>query len=250
MTLTIRILSLIFSLNIMTSFAALNAPLRLFAAAGTAASMKEIAREFTLETGIPVWFNFSNSGILAKQISAGAEFDLYISANEKWMDYVKQQHLIHAGSRFVLLQNELVIIVPKGHSPDINLSAPNVERFAIGDKATPIGIYAKQAFTELGCWELLKPKLCVADTVSKVLNYVALEEADAGIVFRSIAFCSSNQVDIACAVPAALHDSIRFPIATATDPRKGTEKFLQFVQSSKARDIFTKYGWPKEPVQQ
>jgi molybdate transport system substrate-binding protein len=218
------------------------APLRVFAAAGTAPALKEIAAQYTKKSGVPVAFNFANAGILARQIGAGAEFDVFFSANEKWMDYVERKGLTDPATRTVLLENELVLIVPAGTPTKPDLSDFH-GRFAIGDPATPVGIYAKQAFTKLGCWNALQPHLCVGDTVSKVLNYVALGEADAGVVFRSVAFCASNRVDIACAIPGELHSPIRFPIATAVNSRAEGERFLAFIQSPSASAIFRKYGW-------
>ncbi|MDF7800560.1 molybdate ABC transporter substrate-binding protein [Pontiellaceae bacterium B1224] len=238
---TIKILIFI-SLGLTASYAEDGNTLRIFAAAGTTPAMKEIAQQYTRKTGTAIVFNFANSGILARQINAGAEFDLFFSANEKWMDYVEEKALIEPSTRITLLENEMVIVVPKGHSPDFDLSAPDVERFAVGDQATPIGIYAKQAFTQLGCWDSLQPHLCVGDTVNKVLNYVALGEADAGAVFRSVAHCASNQVDMACIVPAALHSPIRFPIAAA---QRSPERmaFIAYLQSQPAQNLFNKYGW-------
>jgi molybdate transport system substrate-binding protein len=231
------------ALGVLTSVAEKSAALQIFAAAGTAPAMKEIAQHYTKTTGIPVVFNFANSGILAKQIAAGASFDLFFSANEKWLNYADDQGFINPATRVTLLKNELVIVVPKGASTDINLSAPKVDRFAIGDQATPVGIYAKQAFTKLGCWNALQPHLCVGDTVNKVLNYVALGEADAGVVFRSVAFCAADRVDIVQALPPELHDPIRFPIAAARSASPEAAQFLEFIQSSEARALFEKYGW-------
>ncbi|WP_372808127.1 molybdate ABC transporter substrate-binding protein [Pontiella sp.] len=243
MRITSTLITAFLCVQTMMAHAQAKQPLRVFAAAGTAPAMKEIAIRFTRQTGTPVIFNFANAGTLAKQIAAGAEFDVFFSANETWMDYVEDKGLVAPSSRTVLLEDEMVIVVPKGKPSDILLAAPAVDRFAIGDPATPIGIYAKQAFTKLGCWDALQPRLCVGDTVHKVLNYVALGEADAGVVFRSVARCASNRVDIACAIPGELHSPIRFPIATAQNSRAEDERFLEFILSPSATAIFSTYGW-------
>jgi molybdate transport system substrate-binding protein len=234
-------------------------PLRIFAAAGTAPAMKEIAAGFSKETGIPVVFNFANAGVLARQINAGAPFDLFFSANEKWMDAVGS--LIEESSRVDLLSDRLVLIVPAecrilNREPQseevkplqiseffIRYSAVPNGRFATGDQSTPLGIYARQAFEQLGWWGPLQGHLCAGDTVNKVLNYVALGEADAGVVFRSVASCAADRVDIVAAIPAELHSPIRFPIAAAADARYEALQFLEAVQQESAQCIFRKYGW-------
>lgn len=239
-------------------------PLRIFAAAGTAPAMKEIAAEFTEATGVPVAFNFANAGTLARQILSGAPFDIFFSANEKWMNTVCSW--IDESSRVDLLCGDLVLIVPSGKRPSeyrvlnneqrtvevedlqnskfpVQYSAVPNARFAIGDPSTPLGIYAKEAFEKLGWWEPLQPCFCVGDTVTKVLNYVALGEADAGVVFRSVAVCAADRVDMVAAIPAELHSPIRFPIAAGRNRSPEAQQFLAAAQSAGARRIFKKYGW-------
>lgn len=222
-------------------------PLRVFAAAGTAPAMREIAAEFTAQTGIPVQFNFANAGVLARQILSGAPFDLFLSANEKWMDHVEREQMIAPETRTVLLKDDLVIIVPKGRSVPVDFAKPALgqtfkETLAIGDPSTPVGIYAKQAFMKLGWWDALQKHLCVGDTVNTVLNYVALGEADVGVVFHSIAFCAADRVDVAAVISAELHHPIRFPIAAAAASPEAV-RFLEIIQQECASSIFEKYGW-------
>ena len=233
------------------SFVSRKEPLLVFAAAGTASAMKEIAADFTRESGVPVVYNFANAGVLAKQINAGAKAHIFFSANDKWMDAVEQNGRLDSSSRFVLLKNDLVVIVPKGGNIDASvLCAPNMfgkfdGRLALGDESTPVGIYARQSLTRLGWWDSLKGNICCGDTVSKVLYYVALREAAAGVVFRSLAQMS-DKVEIACTLPAKTHDPIYFPIAATTEFHAGSRSFLSFVQGEKAVEVFKKYGWRKQ----
>ena len=224
------------------------AALSVYAAAGTAPAMKEIAAEFEKRTGTKIIFNFANAGVLAKQIENGGEAHIFFSANNKWMDYVQEKGLITPETRKVLLENEMVIIVPKGKAIAVDFTQPAAEqrfngKFAIGDQSTPLGIYAKQAFTKLGWWEPLQNHLCVGETVNKALNYVALDEADAGIVFRSVASCAADKVDIVASIPAELHKPIRFPIAACKTTHPQANAFLEFTESTYAQNIFKKYGW-------
>ena len=225
-----------------------NAPLTIYAAAGTAPAMKEIAGEFTRQTGTEIIFNFANAGVLAKQIENGGEANIFFSANAKWMDYAQDKGKIVPETRKVLLENEMVIIVPKGKSVPADFTKPAESqtfesKFAIGDQSTPLGIYAKQAFTKLGWWGPLQTHLCVGETVNKVLNYVVLDEADVGVVFRSVASCVPDKVDIVATVPAELHKPIRFPIAACTASHPQTMAFLDFTESDYAQNIFKKQGW-------
>jgi len=223
-------------------------PLMIYAAAGTAPAMKEIGAAFTEQTGVPVVFNFANAGSLARQIDEGGDAHIFFSANEKWMDYVEEKGKTVPSTRQILLQDTMVIIVPKGKGLNVDFTKPKGDqeftgKFSIGDQSTPLGIYAKQAFTKLGWWKPLQSHLCVGDVISKVLNYVVLDEADAGIVFRSVAISSGGKVKIIGDIPTDLHKPIRFPIAACTRRHPYTDDFLQFVKGPEAEISFKKYGW-------
>lgn len=223
-------------------------PLMVYAAAGTAPAMKEIGAAFTEKTGVPVLFNFANAGALAKQIHEGGTANIFFSANQQWMDYVEKAGKIVPSTRQTLLQDELVLIVPKGKAVSADFTVPKgaqefTGKFAVGDQSTPLGIYAKQAFTKLGWWEPLQSQLCAADVISKVLNYVVLGEADVGVVFHSVATAAGDKVDIIGTVPAGLHDPVRFPIAACTLANPSTDAFLKFIKSPEAEAAFKKYGW-------
>jgi len=223
-------------------------PLMVYAAAGTAPAMKEIGAAFTAQTGIPVVFNFANAGFLARQICHEDKAHVFFSANEKWMDYVEQAGRIVPSSRQILLQDVMVVVVPKGKNLAVDLTKPRREQtfdgwFVIGDQTTPLGIYAKQALTQLDWWETLKAHRVEATTVTAVLNYVVLDEVDAGIVFRSVASCSADKVEIVAQMPEELHKPIRFPVAACKNYHPASNRFLGFLKSDVARKAFSSYGW-------
>src|SRR3546814_13777493 len=102
--------------------------------------------------------SYESSSILARQIEQGAPADLYISANEKWMDYLAERKLIDPATRVDLLGNTLVLIGPKGVAPvDI---APGFDlvarlgggRLAMGDPDhVPAGIYGRCEIGRASC---------------------------------------------------------------------------------------------------
>ncbi len=57
-----------------------------FAAASLTNAMQDIAAEYKREN-VDVVSSFASSSTLARQIEAGAPADLFISADQKWMDY-------------------------------------------------------------------------------------------------------------------------------------------------------------------
>src|SRR5262245_8663147 len=60
-------------------------------AASTKDAVAEIGTAFTKETGIEVKINADDSSKLATQIIQDAPADVFLSANEKWADFVKEK---------------------------------------------------------------------------------------------------------------------------------------------------------------
>jgi molybdenum ABC transporter, periplasmic molybdate-binding protein len=84
-----------------------------FAAASLTEAFGEIGRTFEQDhPGMMVQFNFAGSQQLALQMEQGAPADVFASADQRWMDYVKDKDLIE-GEAPVFARNRLVVIVPK-----------------------------------------------------------------------------------------------------------------------------------------
>src|SRR5690625_3891384 len=56
------------------------------AAASLTGALDELKENFEKEHGITLKYNFGGSGKLAQQIKQGAPVDVFISANENWME--------------------------------------------------------------------------------------------------------------------------------------------------------------------
>ena len=57
--------------------------------------------------------SYAASSTLAKQIEEGAPADIFVSADEDWMNYLAEKKLIDEATRIDLLGNDLVLIAPK-----------------------------------------------------------------------------------------------------------------------------------------
>ena len=135
----------------------------LFAAASTTAPVERIVSLFRSQGLGAAAASFASSSTLAKQIANGAPADIYISANPGWMDFLAAKRAIVPASRFDLLGNRLVLIVPAGSVLSLRVARdfPFAEklaggRLAMGDPDhVPAGIYGKAAFERLGLWRAL-----------------------------------------------------------------------------------------------
>lgn len=199
----------------------------------------------------PVRASYASSGALARQIDAGAPAEIYLSANEKWVDWLEKRGRIKHSQRTLLLGNQLVLIAPTGSqltlkiAPGFTLAAALGEgRLAIADPAhVPAGQYARQALKKLGVWQAVARRAARAPNVRAVLALVERGEAAAGIVYRTDAL-RSIRVRMVDSFPASTHRRIAYSlalIAPGTD-RAATALFA-YLRSPRAQAIYRRFGF-------
>jgi molybdate transport system substrate-binding protein len=226
-------------------------PITVFASASTTDVLREAGRLYETAKGMKVVFSFDSSSNLAKQIKAGAPADIFLSADQKWMDDVAAAGEIQAGTRADLLGNTLVLIAPSGSTFDVTMSSdfdfaashPAVKRIAVGDPShVPAGRYAKQALESVEWWTDLEPLLIPAQDVRAALRLVELQEADAGIVYATDAR-QSDKIAVIAAFPSNTHEAIRYPIALTKDASPAAADFLAFLRSPEVTRVFEHAGF-------
>lgn len=223
-----------------------------FAAASLKGSLDEAANAFAAETGVTVTISYAGSNALAKQIEQGAPAEIFISADEAWMDYVAEKTLIKTETRFDLLSNELVLVAPTASTTTLTIEPNFALAEALGDgklamadpAAVPAGKYGEAALTKLGVWEAVSPKVARAENVRAALALVAKGEAPFGIVYRTDAKAEAK-VRLVDTFPADSHGPIRYPAALTTGASDKAAQFLTFLQGEAATAIFTKAGFGK-----
>ncbi len=223
--------------------------LNLSVAASLTDAMQEIERLYTEENPhIKFEFNFGASGALQQQIEQGAPTDIFMSAASKQMNELQDKDLLLDGTRIDLLQNELVLVVFKADSKDlefVDLAQDDIELIAIGDPdSVPAGKYAQESFKSLGIWDVVESKLMLAKDVRQVLAYVESEEVNVGLVYRTDAMIS-DKVEVAAAAPEGSHSPVIYPVAVikdSTHPEEATE-LVEFLTGKQAGTVFESYGF-------
>ncbi|MFQ5775973.1 MAG: molybdate ABC transporter substrate-binding protein [Kiloniellaceae bacterium] len=226
-------------------------PVTVFAAASTANAVQAVAAAFAAEGGGAVRTVFAASSTLAQQIARGAPADLFLSANNAWMDALARKGVIDPASRIDLLGNRLVLIAPRRSrlevalAPGFALAAALGEgRLAMGDPGhVPAGIYAKAALERLGVWDELAPKAAFAGDARAALALVERGEAAAGIVYATDAAIGAR-VRVVATFPADGQGPIVYPLAVVAGRRSpAVEAFYRFLRGPRARAIFRAQGF-------
>ncbi|GAB1441157.1 molybdate ABC transporter substrate-binding protein [Providencia sp.] len=190
-----------------------------FAAASLTNALNEISEQYKKDTNVEVVASYASSSTLARQIEQGAPANLFISADQQWMDFAIDKKLMVENTRYTLLGNELVLIAPKDAKIDkveINKQTDwkkllDGGRLAVGDPDhVPVGIYAKEALSNLGAWETVDPLLARTNNVRSGMALVERQEAPLGIVYGSDAV-ASQKVKVVGVFPADTHKPVEIP---------------------------------------
>ncbi len=226
--------------------------LLVFSAAGLTNVVTELAEIYKSENNVDIKLNFASSGTLARQIEQGAQPTVYISANEKWMDYLIDLDLVVPESKEKVAGTSMAVIVPLDSETDtISFLDDFPEKFkgrlSIGDpKHVPAGDYAWKAIESGGYAEALSDRILPAKDVRSALMIVELGEVEMGIVYKTDAL-KSKKVKIVSIVPDDLHLPIGFYASILKNKNnEQTKLFYNFLTSKEAKDIWIKHGFKIE----
>lgn len=218
-----------------------------------AASLRDVLKrlapacEKALEASLV--FNFGASNDLARQIDAGNKADVFISADEEWMDRVEGAGLVDAGSRRSFLSNRLVVVGAADSTVGVrspsDLAAPGVRRISLADpEAVPAGRYAKAWLERAGVWDAVRDRMVPALDVRAALAVVESGAAEAGIVYRTDAAISGH-VRVLYEVPAGEGPRISYAVAALGDrPRVAAARGLvAWLAGPEAAATFERFGF-------
>ncbi|MDR3231788.1 MAG: molybdate ABC transporter substrate-binding protein [Synergistaceae bacterium] len=233
-----------------------------FAAASMTESMNQIAGLYKKAApNVTVVYNFDSSGTLKTQIQQGAECDIFISAGQRQMDQIditasasvntEKLDFVLPGTRFDIVANQVVLVVPKGKNPNgigdfRDVVTDKVSIVALGNSDVPVGQYSQEIYTNLGIWEQLNgmSKITFASNVREVLVQVAAGAVDCGVVYSTDA-ATSDGVEVVAPAPADSHKPITYPAAILkrTKDEAAAKAFVEFLKGDAATGVFKSIGF-------
>src|SRR5262245_34348826 len=116
------LLALVLSAPLADAVAQENAALLVFGAASVTDTLQEVADAYTQASGTPVKLSCAARPALDEQIESGVRADLFVSADQEWMDYLDKKQLLKPGTRQDLLGNRLVLIAPQDSTTTVKLT--------------------------------------------------------------------------------------------------------------------------------
>ena len=227
-----------------------NIELNVSAALGLKEALTEIQKEYAIvRPNVKIVYNYAAAGALQAQIEQGAPADVFLSAATRQMDELQKKSLIKTETRKNLVGNQLVLVAAKNSTLNLkdfkDLTQPGVQHFGLGAPETvPAGEYGIDVLKSLGIWETVKNKAVLGKDVRTLLAYAETGNAEASIVFSTVA-ATSDKVKIVAAAPAGSHKPIIFPgtVLAASKQSKAAEEYLNYLAGPEGMKVFVKYGF-------
>lgn len=172
-------------------------PLNIAVAANFAKPLATMASDFTAITGIDVSITTSSSGTLYAQISHGASFDVFLSADTARPVMLAKNNLIHPDNVTAFAQGRLALITPNA-STETKMAlerfiAETSGKFAIANpKLAPYGLAAQQVLHNMSLWDTFRGRIVKGKNVLQAYQYVSTGNVKGALVAYSTVIAESD----------------------------------------------------------
>ena len=134
--------------------------------------------------GCTIRYSFGSSGMLSQQIRHGADYDLFLSANERFVDELVSAGAVEPGSKVVYAHGRIGLWSAKNLAFSALAEVRNLS-IANPDHA-PYGQAAKEALIHERIWDRVRPRTVYGENVRQALQFAETGNADAAIVAWSL----------------------------------------------------------------
>ncbi len=208
---------------------------------------KAIAAAFVRATGDTATLSFGASGAFYTQMTHGAPFEVFLSADAERPAKLEADGLTVPGTRFIYAVGTLVLYSATPGLVDAKgkvLTGGSFTHLAIADPAAaPYGVAAVETLKNLKLYDSDAPKFVTGSSIAQAYQFVATGAAELGFV------AASQVVDVPGGsrwmVPAKLHAPIE---QAAVELKTGAANpaaaaFIKFMRGPEARAIIRRYGY-------
>ncbi|MBS3668570.1 MULTISPECIES: molybdate ABC transporter substrate-binding protein [Halomonadaceae] len=221
-------------------------------------ALTEAAEQFQQETGHALRLNFGSSGNFRRQIAQGAPFELYLSADERYVQalyeegYTQDEGVIYAIGRLVWLQRAERGDLPNEEAPleavQAALEAGASERIALANpEHAPYGVAAQQALEHAGLWEQTEPLRILGENVSQAAQFALSDDARGGLVAYSLALAPTlGERSEYVLIPEDWHSPLRQRMVLTNQAGEIATAFYQWLQEDEGQSILRNYGFNAE----
>jgi len=243
----------LFLLGLLLGSWAVAAEIRVAAASSLQFALPEIIEDFHASGPHRVRVSYGSSGLFARQIARGAPFDLFLSANEAYIEILVRAGLTRDDGA-VYAVGRLVLFAPVSSPIDPGIAlqrlpnevaAGRLKRFALAHPdPTPYGRAAREALVRSRAWDGIAPARVLGESIAQTARFLTSGAADAGLIAYSLAIQPQvAEHGRARLVDAALHAPLRQRMVLLRGGRSEAAAFYDYLRGADAVAIFTRPGF-------
>lgn len=252
MALFIRTLSVLFILSAIPSYAQEKQKILIASASDLRFALDSVVKTFEQANDGTIEVVYGSSGKLFEQISNGAPFDLYFSADTGYPERLREKGLtasdlyIYGIGRLVLWSKKIDPNEKKMHS----LLLPSMRKVAIANpRHAPYGKKAVETLDHYKIHETIGSKLVYGENISQTAQFVTSGAADIGLIALSLALSPNmeKQKGKYYLIPGESHQQLDqgAVITKRAAGNKLAGVFMEFIKSDTADAVFSFYGFTR-----
>jgi molybdate transport system substrate-binding protein len=217
-------------------------------------AIKSLTKEFNkLYPDTKVQVTLGSSGKLTSQINHSAPYDIFMSANMKYPNFLYAKNLT-ISKPIIYTKGSLALLSSKKQDFSKGLTILEDKKIKIiaiaNPKTAPYGIATAIALKNAKLYNKLKSKFIYGESISQTVSYT-MTAANIGFVAKSSLYSihmkkykkEINWIDI----PSSLYTPINQGIAILKNTKniEDSKKFYNFILSNKGQNILEKFGYTK-----
>ena len=221
------------------------------AASDLSYAINAIIPKFEQSTGHKVKLTLGSSGNFFAQISNGAPFQIFLSADVNYPRQLEKAGRAETGSTYIYALGKIVLWVPNSSKIDIqakklqSLLDPAIRKISIGNpEHAPYGRAAVEAMRRAGVYDAVKSKLVYGENISQAAQFVQSGAADIGIIALSLALGESMRSSGKYwEVPSDMYTSMEQGATLIKPVTAASRAFHEWMRRPESREILSRYGF-------
>ncbi len=233
--------------------------LTIAAAANLQFVVADLTKAFTENTAIACETVISSSGKLTAQISEGAPYDVFLSADLKYPTVLYQKGLTTAPPQTYAFGSLVLWTASAQVIPSLDtLTADHIRYIAMANPdLAPYGAAAREALQHAQIYEGVQSKLVYGESLSQTNQFILTQAADIGFTAKAVVKSPQlvnrgrwQEIPLNTYTPIAQGLVVvknqrhqQQPNQPRPNPQQIAEQFQQFVASPQGQAILEKFGY-------
>ena len=216
-------------------------------------AMSDIATAFQKETDTKVRLTFGSSGNFARQIVQGAPFKLFLSADKKYVDFLRDNGM-NLLADVDYARGRIGLYIPKTsnlyRSTDLKSAIKmiihgNYNRLAIANpEHAPYGLAAQQALRSAGIWVTETKRLLLTENAAQTMQVALSGNVDVAVISASFMHLTDiNSKGKFFLIPESWHKPLLQHLVLLKGASVSERELFEYMQNKESQLIVQKYGY-------